>query len=188
MSSADAPRRSRGSAAAARLNGSPSHGVDLGVLPSLLGYQLRLAQRAIFIVRHGEKFSETDERLTEAGHARAQRLASMLKDAGVTAIYSTDTERTLGTVQPLADLLKLTVKIYDTGHHGSPDSRPFVATLRKDNRDGVVVIAGHSNTVPELLRALGCADAITIEAAEYDNLFVVVPKADGTATLVRLRY
>jgi DNA-binding MarR family transcriptional regulator len=41
-------RRRRGSSAAAPLNGSPSHGVDLGVLPSLLGYQLRLAQRAIF--------------------------------------------------------------------------------------------------------------------------------------------
>jgi DNA-binding MarR family transcriptional regulator len=30
------------------VNGSSSHSVDLGVLPSLLGYQLRLAQRAIF--------------------------------------------------------------------------------------------------------------------------------------------
>lgn len=34
--------------ARAPVNGSSSHGVDLGVLPSLLGYQLRLAQRAIF--------------------------------------------------------------------------------------------------------------------------------------------
>jgi DNA-binding MarR family transcriptional regulator len=48
MPSADARRRSRGSAATAPINGSPSHGIDLGVLPSLLGYQLRLAQRAIF--------------------------------------------------------------------------------------------------------------------------------------------
>jgi DNA-binding MarR family transcriptional regulator len=30
------------------VNGAVVHGVDLGVLPSLLGYQLRLAQRAIF--------------------------------------------------------------------------------------------------------------------------------------------
>ena len=34
--------------APAAVNGSAAHGVDLGVLPSLLGYQLRLAQRAIF--------------------------------------------------------------------------------------------------------------------------------------------
>ena len=147
-----------------------------------------LAQRTVVVVRHGEKFSETDERLTEAGHARAQRLASMLKDAGVTAIYSTDTERTLGTVKPLAELRKLTVKIYDTGKHGPPDARPLAATLRRDDSDGVVVIAGHANTVPEILRALGCAETVTLEATEYDNLFVVVPRGDGTATLVRLRY
>ncbi len=48
MATVDARRRSRGSGAAAPVNGSPSHGIDLGVLPSLLGYQLRLAQRAIF--------------------------------------------------------------------------------------------------------------------------------------------
>jgi DNA-binding MarR family transcriptional regulator len=34
--------------AASNVNGSSAHNVDLGVLPSLLGYQLRLAQRAIF--------------------------------------------------------------------------------------------------------------------------------------------
>jgi DNA-binding MarR family transcriptional regulator len=48
MATVDARRSSRGSVAAATVNGSPSHGIDLGVLPSLLGYQLRLAQRAIF--------------------------------------------------------------------------------------------------------------------------------------------
>jgi DNA-binding MarR family transcriptional regulator len=48
MAPVDARRRSRASAAATTINGSASHGVDLGVLPSLLGYQLRLAQRAIF--------------------------------------------------------------------------------------------------------------------------------------------
>src|SRR5262245_49936831 len=49
---ARAEPRGRAAAAARRrraaLNGSAAHGVNLGVLPSLLGYQLRLAQRAIF--------------------------------------------------------------------------------------------------------------------------------------------
>jgi DNA-binding MarR family transcriptional regulator len=42
----DKPRRSR--PRAAHVNGSAAHGLDLGLLPSLLGYQLRLAQRAVF--------------------------------------------------------------------------------------------------------------------------------------------
>jgi len=148
------------------------------------------AQKAIFVVRHAEKISETDERLSDAGRARAGRLAQMLKDSGVTAIYATDTERTRGTVEPLAAALGLKVAIYDTGATmaGKVDARPFAAKLRKENADGVVLIAGHSNTIPDLLKALGCPDALSIASGEYDNLFVVVPKADGTATLVRLRY
>ncbi len=148
------------------------------------------AQKAVILVRHGEKVSETDERLTEAGHARAARLAAMLKDAGVKAVYSTDTERTKGTVQPLADALGLKVQIYDTGTgmKRQYDSKPFIDTLRRDNAGDIVVVAGHSNTIPELLKALGCPGELKIAPDEYDNIFVVVPKGDGTATLVRMRY
>jgi broad specificity phosphatase PhoE len=53
----------------------------------------------VIVVRHAEKISGSDERLSDAGHARA-RLAAMLKDARVSAIYSTDTERTRDTVKP----------------------------------------------------------------------------------------
>jgi len=148
------------------------------------------AQKAVILVRHGEKVSETDERLTEAGHARAARLAAMLKDAGVKAIYSTDTERTRGTVQPLADALGLKVQIYDTGTgmKSQYDSKPFIEKLRKDNAGEVVVVAGHTNTLPDLLKSLGCPGEFKIASDEYDNIFIVVPKGDGTATLVRLRY
>lgn len=147
------------------------------------------AQKAIFVVRHGEKISEEDERLTEAGRARAGRLAAMLKTSGISAIYSTDTERTIGTAQPLADSLGLKVRIYDTKSvDGRLDFQPFVERLRADAPDGVVLAVGHSNTVPALLRALGCEEVVSIASDEYDNLFVVVPKRDGGATLVRLRY
>lgn len=140
-----------------------------------------IAQKAVIVVRHGEKFSDTDERLTEAGQARAQLLAKMLKDSGITAIFSTDTDRTRGTVQPLATALKMQVRIYD-------NPVALIETLRRDHANGVVLVAGHSNSVPAILKLLGCAGDITIEAQEYDNLFVVVPKDGGTATLVRLRY
>jgi len=39
---------------------------------------------------------------------------------------------------------------------------------------GNVLVVGHSNTVPEVLRHLGVADAVTIGYSEYDNLFVVM--------------
>jgi hypothetical protein len=41
------------------------------------------AQKAIFVVRHAEKISDRDERLSAAGRERAAYLAAMLKDAGL---------------------------------------------------------------------------------------------------------
>jgi len=148
------------------------------------------AQKAVFVVRHAEKVSDTDERLTEAGRARAVRLAQILKDAGIGAIYATDTERARDTAKPLADELHLKTAIYDTGGamSGKVDARSFVAALRREHPSDVVLIVGHSNTIPDLLKDLGCADDVRIAAAEYDNLFVVVPKGAGAAELIRLRY
>ena len=141
-----------------------------------------LAQKAVLVVRHGEKISDTDERLTEAGRARAERLAKMLKDAGVTAIYSTDTERTRDTVKPLASALGLKVEIYEKG------DAAFIDRIHSEQPEGVVLIAGHSNTIPDLLKALGCPAEFKIAPDEYDNLFVVAPRVNWPATLMRLRY
>ena len=48
------------------------------------------AQRAVFLVRHADRLNESeDSPLSKAGEARAQLLASLLKDAGITAIYVT---------------------------------------------------------------------------------------------------
>jgi broad specificity phosphatase PhoE len=148
-----------------------------------------IAQQVVFVVRHAEKISDEDERLTDAGRARAARLAEMLRKSGITAIYSTDTERTLGTARPLADALGLKIAIYEaSAMSGKVDSAAFVERLRREAPRGVVLVVGHSNTVPSLLAALGCPEAVTIAGEEYDNLFVVVPKEGGKAALARLRY
>lgn len=147
------------------------------------------AQQTVFVVRHGEKISDEDERLTEAGRARAARLSEMLKRSGITAIYSTDTERTLGTARPLADALGLKIGIYEAkAMSGQVDSDAFVERLHREAPHGIVLVVGHSNTIPSLLSALGCPDAVTIAGDEYDNLFVVVPREGAKAALVRLRY
>jgi hypothetical protein len=51
-----------------------------------------------------------------------------------------------------------------------------------------VLIVGHSNTVPSILGRLGVKESITIADGEFDNLFIVVPKPDGSASLLRLKY
>jgi broad specificity phosphatase PhoE len=161
----------------------------LAAIAAVLSTAVASAQKAVLVVRHGEKISDEDERLTEAGRARAGRLVEMLKKSEIAAIYSTDTERTIGTVQPLADALGLKIRIYDTQPaKGNADFVELVDRLRSEAPDRVVLVVGHSNTVPLILRALGCREEATIASDEYDNLFVVVPENGGRARLVRLRY
>jgi hypothetical protein len=51
-----------------------------------------------------------------------------------------------------------------------------------------VLVVGHSNTLPEVLKKLGVKDDIKIEDSEYDNLFIVVRPESGEPTLIRLRF
>jgi probable phosphoglycerate mutase len=145
------------------------------------------AQRAVILVRHADKISANDERLSDAGRARAARLATILKDAGVTAIYATETERAIDTAKPLADAFKLRLQSYDIGSGHKVRAKPFVARLAREQGEGIVLVVGHSNSLPDLLKALGCASEVSIAQEEYDNLFIVVPKGDK-AELIRLRY
>ena len=172
------------------MNRSAASRIALVVSLAALAPAAARAQEAVFVVRHAEKTADQQQWLTEAGRARAQRLAAMLKDSGIAAIYSTDTERTRGTVQPLAEALRLKIELYDTGASmsGKVDAHAFVAALRKTHPNDVVLVVGHSNTIPNLLETLGCREKVMLGDNEYDNLFVVVPKPDSAAMLLRLRY
>jgi broad specificity phosphatase PhoE len=145
-----------------------------------------LAQKAVIVVRHAEN---AGDKLTEIGRAQAERLAVALEDAGVAAIYSTDSVRTVATATPLAEARKLKVQLYDTAAGpGRFDAGPFVARLRRDEADRAVLVVGHVTTIPNLLQALGCPGDIAIPPLDYTSLFIVVPMKEGPATLVRVRY
>src|ERR1700754_3753574 len=69
------------------------------------------AQSTIFIVRHAEK-AESDGKapdLSETGRKRAESLAGILKDVGITAIYATEFNRTQETAAPLAKIIGVPV-------------------------------------------------------------------------------
>ena len=151
------------------------------------------AQQTIFVVRHAERADTaapgaaamgtpaTDPPLSAAGHERAARLASMLRSADITHIFTTEFRRTQETAAPLAKPLKLTPVI-------SPSKDPAPLVDQVLQLKGSALIVGHSNTIPDLLKRLGIGAAVTIPDAEYDNLFIVVRPAAGEPTLVRLRF
>ena len=130
-----------------------------------------------YLVRHAEKVTSDeamvvadprDPPLTEAGEARAETLADLLSNKGITAIYSSDYTRTRDTAEPLAATLGLDVQLYD------PSDLPALANLLKSQPTQTVLVVGHSNTTPQLAEALGGNGGTPIvEKNEYDRLYVV---------------
>jgi hypothetical protein len=52
----------------------------------------------------------------------------------------------------------------------------------------VVFIAGHNNTVPEIIAAFGGPKLPIIPEEEFDNLYILIVETDGTAKLVTMKY
>jgi broad specificity phosphatase PhoE len=146
------------------------------------------AQKLVFVVRHAERAdggaaagqmtAAPDPPLSAAGEARAQKLAGMLADAGVRAIYATEFRRTQDTGKPLATKLGLAIEA-----RASRDAGALVQRLKDAHAGDVVLVIGHSNTVPAIIKAYGGPE-ISMGENEYDALFVIVP-ATGAVTKIR---
>jgi len=123
------------------------------------------------LLRHAEKDmkqSTNDPDLSDAGKKRAERLASMLDKTVVTAIYSSDYKRTRQTVQSLAQRKGLPIQTY------VPNQEDDIDAILAKNRGGTVVVAGHSNTIPQFVNyLLGEPRYHTFEDGEYGNLIIV---------------
>jgi bisphosphoglycerate-dependent phosphoglycerate mutase len=63
-----------------------------------------------------------------------------------------------------------------------------VQMVRSKYAGGTVVIVGHSNTVPALVKALSGIDPGEIAHDAYDNMYIVTTTAAGMAQVVRAKY
>ena len=142
------------------------------------------AQTAVLVVRHAEKVDESKDPLLSAkGKARAEALARHLQSAGVKAIYVTEYQRTVLTAAPLATALGLAPIVVRAA-----EAATLMDKIRKDNPADVVLVVGHSNTLPDILKRLGHPDPVEIGDDEYDSLFVAVPRAGGAPAVLRLKF
>jgi broad specificity phosphatase PhoE len=141
----------------------------------------------VILVRHAEKAivppENKDPDISMAGLARAQELARMLGESGIKAIYVTQFKRTQQTVKPLAEKLGLTAVQFE-----AKNTTELVKQIREKNSGQVVFVAGHNNTVPEIIKALGGPSLPIIPETEFDNFYVLTVQSDGTATLLKLKY
>jgi len=142
------------------------------------------SQSAIYLVRHAEKVDNSkDPPLSEAGQTRAQSLAKLLGDSGIKAIFSSSYQRNVDTARPLAEALKIQPIIMHPH-----DFDGMMQRMHDEFTKDPVLIVGHSDTVPAMIKKLGHPQEIALDHDEYDNLFVLIPKKEGPPVFVRLRF
>jgi 2,3-bisphosphoglycerate-dependent phosphoglycerate mutase len=151
------------------------------LLLSVLQASTTIAGPTIFFVRHAEKATTggDDMDISEAGRARADSLATLLKDAEISAIYTTEFKRTQQTAAPLAKALRVEPAVIS-----SKDQPALIAKLRASS--GNVLVVGHGNTIPDLIKTLGIDTPINIAESDYDNLYIVL--LEEKARMLRLHF
>ena len=137
----------------------------------------------VYLVRHAEKSDDgtNDPPLAIAGQIRVQTLKALLADVDLTHIHTTDWKRTRDTARPFAERTALEMAIYDPR-----ELETLAAEIRA--APGRHLVAGHSNTTPQLVAALGGDPLGPIDELEYDRLYVLVIRPGGTTVTTVLRF
>ena len=148
------------------------------------------ATTTMIFVRHAEKALTPvdDPGLSPEGQRRAEELARQLVDAdvvaGIDAIYSTDFRRTVQTAEPVANALKLEINRYDPD-----DNEAVLERILTEHKGKIILVVGHSNTLPTLIADLGASKLVPpIAEFEYDNIYLVSIPWFGKTKTIRLRY
>lgn len=129
----------------------------------------------IYIVRHAEKEAGKDPALTAEGIIRAGDLMRALKNESVQKIYVSRTRRS----QMTGDSMRIKLGI-DTVHYTADTLCDNLISTIMEHRDfgKTILIIGHSNTIPKIIRKLGVLDypQADLPDNEFDNLFLVTYK------------
>jgi phosphohistidine phosphatase SixA len=154
--------------------------------PAELLEQLRYP-KTVVLVRHAEKATDEpqDPALSEAGVRRAQELARVLGGAGVTHLYASEFRRTRETLEPLSLASGAAIQAVP-----AKDPRALASAIENLPRGSLSVVAGHSNTLPALLRLLAPdQDELALAESDYDRLWVVTLAGPrGPPVVLELRF
>lgn len=145
--------------------------------------------QTVILVRHAEKADQSaDPDLSEAGLRRAGELAVAVSGADLTHVLVTPLKRTFQTGNLAAQAHALTPEVIDFEGGTQAHIERVAARVRALPLDAVVLVVGHSNTVPLIARALGETGPGEMQDCEYDRLTVIHVEADGDSPAVVGRY
>jgi phosphohistidine phosphatase SixA len=140
-----------------------------------------LAAQTVFVVRHAERTGEPDPPLNAEGKARAERLAGVLRDAGVKRVMVSDTVRAQETAAPLAAQMGVKARVF------AQTAIAELVSAVSEGGEGAVLVVGHRATVPKIVEALGGGKIPESKSGEHDRLVVLMRVGEAVRTVL-LRY
>ncbi len=150
----------------------------------------------VFLIRHAEREDEPrqDPPLKKEGVVRSQELSRLLSNAGIKAIFTSQFTRTKQTAEPLAAKLGLTTMPFTLKINPS-NSRQIAAESTTEVTNKIleragesILVIGHSNSIPDVIKMLGGDVVPTIDERKFDDLFIVTVYAKGKARVVQMKY
>lgn len=135
--------------------------------------QVSSAQEAVFIIRHAERADGEDPPITPAGRDRSVRWAEMLSGAGIAHVYTSTARRTAETGAIIAEALGVESEALPPN-----DIAPLLDLMSFDFEDERVLVVGHTETIPNILREFGAFEQIELSRDDYGRMFVVHPGDD----------
>jgi phosphohistidine phosphatase SixA len=142
--------------------------------------------RSVFyVVRHAERHPGFNGHLDWYGRLRAGDLMRFLKDSGIQKAYVTPFSRTWETADSLILLQKIDTVMYIADTSGAS----LVQNLKAHKDYGrKILIIGHSNTVPAILRKLGASYPSKDLPSGVFNLMFEVINDHGKVKMRTLHY
>ena len=152
--------------------------------------------KTVFLIRHAEKEEEPrqDPPLKKEGVTRSQELARLLGGAGIKTIYTSQFARTKLTAEPLATKLGLTATPISLRSNPvnprqiAEESTNEVVNKIMERPGENVLVVGHSNSIPDVIKMLGGDVVPTIDERKFDDLFIVTVYAKGKAKVTHMKY
>src|SRR5262245_2244913 len=126
----------------------------------------------VLLVRHAEKGPGRDPDLTGDGKRRSLALVEKARSAGVAAVFHTQYRRTAQTVEPVADHLGVpSIQVDYTQGQEAEHADALLKMIRERYPGQCVLVAGHTTTLPAIMKKLGVESPRAIPETEYGTLF-----------------
>ncbi len=139
------------------------------------------AKTTWIVLRHAERNGKLDE-LSAQGQRRSEQVKQLGELLNVSAIYTTNFQRTRNTVSPLAAELKIEPIEY------SDITESWLSSIQEKHRGQTVLIVGHSNTAGIIAGKLAKTEGRMLKEDEYNAIFLVTTTPDSPPHYIELRF